>query len=147
MPAIFLIFLICFSSLSHAIQCYITAAKGKCWAHYDVHIEAINAANNGHLSSLNILGSMTWDRQKFPCQTQGATLNFVGKFDPVIWDDDQDRSYMAKSFKQVPELTYNPSSALEITICFNKDFSEVPIPPEFNGSCDCDFSVIPPVGP
>lgn len=133
-----------FPLAGQAFNCYLTAVKDSCWGNYDVTVSVSDANTNQMLISSIISKGSNWQRVPFTCNP-GQTLNFQATFSPVFWQSDATTIFYIKQYKILPAVVSTGQTAWDISICFSKDFSEVPLPPEATGECSCDMSNIPPL--
>ncbi|WP_133130069.1 hypothetical protein [Legionella yabuuchiae] len=130
-----------------AFPCFITLAKDSCWEDYNVTVTVQSVMNDSKaLATIVVPEGSTWGRQQFECQLK-EELGFVAEFNPVFWEGDSGKKYQGAHFWFLPEQHTGDETAWNINLCFPKDFSEVPMPPQAGSKCTCDFSKIPPVPP
>ncbi|CDZ78726.1 hypothetical protein BN59_03039 [Legionella massiliensis] len=138
--------LVALSSQSFAFQCYITLVKDSCWTNYNVSMAVINSTNNQTITTVEAPKGKQWQRQPFQCEA-AMKLMYNASFSPVFWENDKGKSYWALRYWFLPGEVKPNQSAWDIPVCFPSAFSGVPLPPEANGNCKCDFFSIPPVPP
>lgn len=138
--------LLFFSPYVFAFTCYMTLVKDTCWTQYNVTVEVYDAANNQQKSTIIIPAKSTWARQKFECQP-GEKLRFQAKFTPIFWQQDEGKVYPGVSFWSLPDAVQSGDTAWNITLCFPREFAEVPMPPTATANCQCDTSKVPPIQP
>ncbi|MBA2656128.1 MAG: hypothetical protein H0U70_03990 [Tatlockia sp.] len=141
-----LLFLIPFSSESFAFQCYLTLVKDSCWTNYEVKLNVLNAASNKLLTSVSAAKGKSWARQAFDCEP-GTKLIYQASFQPIFWESDKGKSYMAIHYWTLPDQIGAKESAWDIPVCFPSAFAGVPFPPHAAGDCRCDFLDIPSISP
>lgn len=126
-----------------AFTCYYTFAKANCWTKYNVTVDVIDAKSTKVLTTVTVPAGKSWTRASFNCETNGQTLMYRAQFSPVIWDNDKGKVFYAKNYLSLPHEVNPKDSAWNISVCYPKDFSQVPIPPNATYDCACDFSTIP----
>ncbi len=129
---------VCYSQ-TFAFTCYATLMKGECWKNYDVSITMRDGATTKVIMQAELKKETLWVRKKFECNP-GQSLGFTATFSPKIWKDNKDERYYKKSFISLPETIKSTDSAWEVSVCFPREFSEVPIPPESSGDCSCKIA-------
>ncbi len=137
---------LCVSLQTWAFPCFVTLVKDSCWIDYNVTVTVMNAQTGKQVASLIAPQSQSWVRQSFTCQP-GDSLTFSAIFTPVFWESDKGKVYPGQSNWQLPQEIKKTEAAWNINICYPSEFSEVPLPPEANGSCKCITDNIPPVQP
>ena len=131
---------------AHAFPCFITLVKDTCWANYNVTVDVMSSENGKKRATVLIPEGTAWSREKFECKP-GDTLQFQATFFPVFWEKDRDRKYAGKSNWPLPQKPKKDETAWNLVVCFAKDFSEIPFPPDAEGNCRCETKDIPPVKP
>ena len=96
------------------------------------------------MTSVDVCDGDSWARQAFTCQP-GDTFSFVASFSPVFWQSDAGKTYAALSDRKLPASITSGDAAWSVTLCYPRDFSAVPLPPDASGSCVCDTSKVAPV--
>jgi hypothetical protein len=137
---------LCFFTNAQAIQCFFTLVKDSCWKNYNVNVDLMNASNGKKIISMIVPEGQSWLRQPFTC-SPGDTLSLQATFNPAFWESEADKVYSGKNYWGLPKVLAEGEVAWNVTICYPKDFSEVPMPPDANGKCKCDLSSIPSVEP
>ena len=130
----------------YAFPCFITMVKDSCWAQYNVEVKISDSATNKVVATSSIPVGKSWDRQKFNCEP-AETLSLRASFNPVFWESDTGKTYAARHSWSLPLTITKDESAWNITVCYPKDFSEVPMPPEAGNNCKCVTDNIPPIKP
>ena len=133
------------STQVQAIKCYLTMVKGNNWKSYDLTVDLLDGSGKKKLTSLIAEGDL-WSRDEFDCKP-GETLSFEAKFAPVFWEGQEDKSYKGKHFRTLPNAIQPGESGWNLTLCFPKDFLEVPSPPDANTNFKCDLESIPKIEP
>jgi hypothetical protein len=136
-----------FASSALAIPCFFTLIKDSCWKDYNVTVSVFDV-NDEHKPVVDIIvptGS-SWSRQKTECNA-GQIFRYQAQFTPVFWQKDLGKKYDGLHFKRLPAKINPEDTAWNINICFPKDFSGAPLPPEAGLKCICDTSDIPDVEP
>ncbi len=132
-------------NLSFAFPCYLTVAKDNCWKDFDVTITVSDARTLKKIKTILIPKGALWERQLISCET-GQNLVYNASYSPKIWDTEKaGQLYSAKRVWTLPASIKAGVSAWEVSICFAKQFSEVPTSLNQVNSCTCDFSTIPPI--
>jgi hypothetical protein len=131
---------------AHAFVCFLTMVKDSCWIKYNVTVDVIDASTGKTIETVIVPTNTPWVRQKFTCQPQ-QKLKYQAQFNPVFWADDKGVIYNAINYLTLPAAVQPQETAWNLNLCFPKQFSEVPFPPEGTGKCICDTSNIPPVPP
>ena len=129
-----------------AFPCFLTIVKDSCWTKYDVTVSAVNAGTGKDATSVTVPKSEKWKRVKFSCEPE-EILTFKAVFSPVFWKSDEGKIYSSRRDWPFPDKIEKEASAWGVTLCYPKDFSEVPLPPDAVGNCVCDKSGIPPIPP
>lgn len=131
-------------SLTYASPCVVTIAKSVCWGDYQVHVELLDRINNQLLADTVLEKNQYWTRVTFDCKPL-QVIKARAAFTPAIFKNDEGRFFMAKRFWAFPQSAPTPGSEWTFNICFDQEFSNLPMPLKANGNCACDFSKIPPV--
>lgn len=134
------------SSPIWAITCYYTLAKDNCWNKYNVTVDVMDASTDKILTSVTVPEGQSWTRQTFPCEP-GQKLMYRAHFSPMIWESEQGKLYKAKNYWFLPKTVNPKDSAWNLNVCYPSDFSQVPLPPEATGNCQCDLKSIPEIPP
>lgn len=142
--SLLLVFLTMVSSQLLAFPCYFTLAKDSCWTNYDVKVTVIDATTNQTLTTVEAPKGTSWARQTFECQP-AEKLMYQASFQPVFWQSDIGKVYMALRYWFLPGSIGADQIAWEIPVCYPADFAAVPFPPDAAGNCHCDFKGIPPI--
>ncbi len=135
-----------FSTQLYAFPCFVTLVKNTCWTDYNVTINVTNADTTAPILSATIPQGQSWVRKKFDCQPREA-LSFSATFTPVIWQNEAKKIYPGGHNWFLPEAVMKDVTAWNLTICFPKEFSEVPLPPTALNNCECKTDDIPPIKP
>lgn len=130
----------------YAFDCYLSLVKNSCWANYNVTVTLLDADTNKTITTLDMPKGTMWNRQYFACEPK-MKLNYTAVFSPTIWENEKPRAYTATRFWSLPETIKAGTSAWEVPICYPNAFSEVPLPPEANNTCQCDFKQLPAIKP
>lgn len=133
-----------FSSQVLAFTCYFTLVKDSCWTHYNVTVDVMDADKNKTLTSVEVPAGKSWTRQKFSCEP-AQRLMYRAQFTPVFWQSQEGQVYMATRYWTLPASAGEKDVAWDVPVCYPKDFSGVPFPPDVPGNCKCDFDGIPPI--
>lgn len=129
---------------ARAFTCYLTMVKDSCWINYNVSVTVTDANNLKKVMTVKVPQGQAWARQKFSCTTRESLL-FNAAFTPVFWKADLGKTYPARHNWGLPETMEKGKTAWNITVCFKRDFSEVPFPPDATGDCVCDTKNIPEI--
>jgi hypothetical protein len=135
-----------FSSQLLAFQCYFTLVKSNCWADYSVTVNVVDVANNNTVLTIVAPKGQLWARQLFTCQSSQEFL-YKATFEPYIWENEKGEVYNAINYWTLPSAIKAGESAWEISVCYPKAFSAVPLPPKATNNCACDFSQVPAIPP
>jgi hypothetical protein len=135
-----------FSSPIWPFKCYITFAKDSCWTQYDVTIDVIDVDTAKVLTTAEMPVNTAWTRESFNCEAS-QKLKYQAQFKPTIWKGSEDKKYFSSNLLVLPEAMKPKEKAWAISVCFPKDFAEVPMPPTATSNCACDFSSIPALKP
>ena len=130
------------NSSSWAFTCYYTLAKDSCWTNYEVTVDVIDASNLKKVFSLTVPKGKSWGRAEFTC-TEAQSLLYYSRYSPVFWQSEQGKTYPALRNWTLPGKINPGDLAWTIPVCFPRDFSQVPLPPDAKGNCKCDFANIP----
>ena len=130
---------------AHAFPCFITMVKDSCWTQYNVQV-SINSATGKVVATSSIPEGKSWDRQEFSCQPE-ETLSLNASFTPVFWQADTGKIYASRHNWSLPQEIKKGVTAWNITVCYPRDFAEVPLPPGAGTNCKCVTDTIPPVKP
>jgi hypothetical protein len=141
---LFLLSSLCSFSLM-AFPCYLTLIKQTCWKDYALTVTMRDADKSMPITDIKIPTGELWTRVPFDCKPQ-ESLSFVAQFTPVIWQGDENKTYLAKRNWFLPQTVQPDILAWNIDICFPGDFTAVPAP---NGSanCPCDKSIVTAIKP
>lgn len=131
-------------STSYAFPCYATLVKDTCWTQYDVTVTVLDAMTHKALAVIDAPKGQSWGREPFTCQP-GQQLLYTAQFKPTFWQGDENKTYTATSYWSLPKSTSPKESAWNVSICYARDFSEVPMPPGATASCQCQFQKVPPI--
>ena len=144
----FCLMIMMFSGIpAYAFTCYLTVVKDNCWKNYNVTVVAQDVeGDNPRLVTVIVPQGSLWARQKFNCKP-GQSLRFNATYTPVFWESERGKSHYLKQYWNLPKEVKAGESAWNITLCFPKQFSQVPLPPEATNKCKCDLKNIPPVPP
>jgi hypothetical protein len=134
------------SSPIWSFNCYFTLAKDNCWLKYNVTVEVMDALTTKVVTTISIPSGQPWARQAFTCQAAQKFM-YHAQFTPVIWESEKGKVYSAKEFWSLPEEIKPGDKAWNVSVCYPKNFAEVPMPPEATNHCTCDFTSIPVIGP
>lgn len=125
-----------------AFTCYLSATKDSCWLHYDVNLTVTDVDTSKTLLNIKIPSGKPWIQQSFDCEPS-QRLDYQASFSPIFWQEDAGKVYKALRFWSLPAKAKPNELAWNIPICFPAAFSEVPLPPDAQGNCQCDFSQVP----
>lgn len=132
---------------AYAFTCYLTVVKDNCWENYNVTVSAEDVkGDHPQLVTVIVPEGSLWARQKFNCQP-GQSLRFNARYTPIFWESERGKVHYLKHYWNLPKEVKAGESAWNITLCFPKQFSQVPLPPEATSSCKCDLKNVPPVPP
>lgn len=145
MKNIITLVLFVFSSAVSAYDCYLTGILGPCWKNYVVTIKVLDNDTDKTLATITIPKGKLWAREKITCVPRQAFL-YQASFTPKIWKDNPKNVYGAISIYHTPEKFQDNTTGFIVPICFPRDFSEVPLPPDAKSLCDCK-TVIPSIPP
>jgi hypothetical protein len=132
-----------FSYQAFAFPCYVTVMKDNCWKNYNVTVDMEDTSTEKSLVSVVISDQESWARGKFDCHPK-QTFKLLGQFTPAFWASDEGKVYYGKRYWSLPEQI-GDNVAWHMKLCYPSDFSEVPLPPDASGACQCDPSVITPI--
>jgi hypothetical protein len=132
------------SNLTWAFKCYYTLAKDSCWTPYNVSVTVSDGSTATDLFTVTIPAGQQWVRKEFECSKTQA-LKYIATFTPIFWESGKGKTFPALRAWYLPGKINSGDSAWEIPVCYPKDFSNVPLPPDAKGNCACDFSPIPPI--
>lgn len=136
-----------YTSISFAFPCFITVAKDSCWIEYNVTVSVLDVSNDRKkMVDIIIPQGSIWARKKTECEPK-QLLQFEAQFTPVFWQEDRGKKYTSIRYKTLPANIGPQETAWNINVCYPRDFSQVPLPPEAGSNCKCDFSNIPNVEP
>jgi hypothetical protein len=129
---------------SWAFPCYLTIAKDSCWTKYNVSVDIIDAVTEKKIITITIPSGTSWSRETFEC-TAAQSLIYIAQFSPVFWESDKGKRYRAVRNWALPGVIHPNDRAWTIPVCYPADFSQVPLPPQADSKCKCDFTVIPKI--
>ena len=135
-----------FAMQAQAFPCFITMVKDSCWTDYNLTVVVTDPATEKALATVNVVQGTSWARAKFDCQPK-ESLSMQASFTPVFWETDTGKTYAARRNWSLPETIKKGDTAWNITVCYPKEFAEVPFPPNVGGNCNCDTDTIPPIKP
>jgi len=136
--------MILLASSSRASDCYFSLVKGACWKDYTVTVDIMDAVSGKKLVSVTIPENKVWGREKFSCSAS-QSLSFDAYFTPTIWEADKNKHYSGKSTWMLPAKLEKGKTAWNVTLCFPREFSEVPAPPTATNDCACEIDKLPPL--
>ena len=142
----FLIVALALSTQARAFTCYITMVKDSCWTKYNVTVQVTDASLGTASTSIIVPEGQTWARKQFEC-AKGQTLALQAQFTPAFWRGDETKTFPAQRFWKLPDDVESGVTGWNVTVCYPKWFSDVPLPPEATGTCVCNTDNIPPVAP
>jgi hypothetical protein len=128
---------------AESFPCFFTVVKDSCWTKYNVEVNLIVSSTAKTLTTVNVVDGQIWGRQAFACQP-GDIYSFSASFTPVFWQSDKNKKYKSLTHYQLPVSVSQGDTAWNVTLCYPRDFSEVPYPPEASGDCVCDTSKVAP---
>lgn len=134
------------SAQGYAFNCYLTMVKAECWKAYDLTVEASDAATGKAIKTVMVPEDNLWSREAFECRP-GTTISLVAQFSPVFWTGQENKTYPGKRFWKLPNKIRRGETGWNVTVCYPKDFSDVPAPPDANINCTCDLKSIPKIEP
>lgn len=146
MRYLYIVFGFLFTTQVSAMTCYLTMVKGSCWKAYDLTVDVSNADTGKAKTTVLVPEDQMWVRQTFECKP-GETLALVAKFSPVFWAGDENKTFPGQRYWKLPDTVKPGETGWNVTVCFPKYFSNVPLPPDASTHCDCDVSAIPKVEP
>lgn len=132
------------STQLYAFDCYFTLVKDSCWANYEVTVNVVDAVANKRLTTVVVPKGQSWARNQFTCMPN-QNLMYYATFSPIIWQSKKDKIYQAKKYWILPKAPKEGELAWNIPVCFSREFSEVPFPPDASGNCQCDFDSVPAI--
>jgi hypothetical protein len=141
---VFLMLCFLFSMRVMAFPCYMTLVKDNCWTNYNLTVNVIDTSTEKNVITIVVPSGKSWTRSQFECHPE-QTFMMMASFSPVFWDADVGKMFAAKRYWSLPEAVTEGTIAWNMNICYSDDFSGVPLPPEASGTCQCDYSTIPPV--
>lgn len=141
--SLFLLFFLITSPL-YAFPCFMTVVKGACWRNYEVNVSITDPLYKKEFATVTIPKGKLWGRSSFNCEP-GLAFSYKAFFNPPIWADDEKKPYFARERHNLPQAPNPTESGWNILVCYPKDFSEIPYPPDAHEKCDCDFRTVPPV--
>lgn len=124
-----------------AFTCYLTIVKNSCWKDFTVTVTVMNVSQYKKVATIQVPAYESWARGKFSCDPKD-TLVLSATYSPVFWKADQGKVYQAKRNWALPQTITKGTTAWSITTCFSEEFSEVPLPPEATGNCQCDIKQV-----
>lgn len=136
----------CLSGSLQAFPCFITMVKDQCWTNYELTIDVIKGRGGAKITTIVVPIGKSWVREKFDCQPKG-TISLTATYSPVFWARDKGKVYRALHDWVLPDKIEKGDTAWNINVCFAEMFAEVPLPPEANGTCACEWKDIPAVEP
>ncbi|KTD48178.1 periplasmic protein [Legionella quinlivanii] len=131
---------------SFAFTCFATVVKDNCWTNYDVTVAIMDATSHQQILAVTVPKGQQWIRQEFTCQP-GQAFMYQATFTPTIWEGDEGKVYKALRFWFLPAAPAPDQTAWDVSICYSKDFAEVPLPPQATGACTCNMKAPPPIAP
>lgn len=143
---IVILFGLSFSMKMYAFPCFLTMVKDQCWDKYTITINVMNSKKDESIMNVIIPQGQSWVRQPFDCEP-AESITLHAQFSPVFWEKDEGKIYSGIHDWQLPESIKKDEKAWNITVCYPKDFSAVPLPPEAKSQCGCIRDNIPPVEP
>ena len=146
MKYIILLLSILMSTQVQAIKCYLTMVKGNNWKAYDLTVDLLDAGTGKKKLTTLIAEGDLWSRDEFECKP-GETLSLEAKFSPAFWAGQEDKIYKGKHFRKLPNAIQPGEAGWNVTLCFPRDFSDVPSPPDANTNAECDLNAIPKIEP
>ncbi len=145
MKSLMILFGSIYVGLSYAnVTCYLNVVKGSCWNNSNVDVSIIDSDLNKTIAHAQIKKDTGWQRVSFPCRPN-QTLYYSAVYSPVFWEADKGKVYNAKQYWSLPKQLKAGDVAWELTICFPKDFSGVPLPPTGSGECACQYNLVTPL--
>ncbi len=145
---IFIVFAL-ISTSGLAFKCYITMMKSACWKDYNLHVNIKDAVTHKKIiATINLNKGELWKRKPFVCNPKQGLIYDV-TYDPYIWESQKDKIYHTKRIWFLPAKIKPGVTAWNVPICFPKAFSDVPILPNVDKSCNCESvkTDIPPIPP
>ena len=106
--------------------------------------DVINANTGKVILTIVVPQGQSWIRQPFTCDPK-LRLSIKASFTPVIWANDQGKTYPATQDWVLPDVIKKGDTAWNINVCYAAQFNTVPIPPDSNGQCKCSMDKIPAV--
>lgn len=131
------------SSLSHAVQCYITVVTAPCWNAYDVSVDIIDSVSNAKISTVKIPKGTHYGRVNFECKPS-QVLAAQATFEPPVWIQDAHKVYNALRFWKLPDEAPQQGAIWSINICFPTQFANLPNSTSAD-SCNCSLEGVPVV--
>ncbi|WED43932.1 hypothetical protein [Legionella cardiaca] len=131
-----------FSAQTFAFTCYFTLAKDSCWTNYDVKVVVVDANTNKPVVTVEVPKGKSWARQKFTCEP-AQRFFYQATYQPVFWQSEVGKNYMSMRYWSLPATIGEGDTAWNIPVCFPANFAAVPLPPDAQGNCQCDWSQIP----
>lgn len=144
MRRIFMLIGILYFANLHAFTCFFSFVKDSCWKDYAVTVVATDILTGKEVVTVTIDKGQMWSRKEFTCHSS-QSFEFISTFTPVIWDKDAGKKYPGKSSWTLPAKIDEGKTAWNLTVCFPKEFSEVPVPPTSGSECKCMGDTLPPV--
>ncbi|MFA5960391.1 MAG: hypothetical protein WC785_07720 [Tatlockia sp.] len=129
---------------SSAFNCYFTLVKDSCWTDYDVTVEVIDTTTNKSILTTVVPIGKSWVRTAFTCQPSQQFI-YHATYKPIFWRSEIGKVYTGVRYLSLPAKVKKGQSAWEIPVCYPKAFATVPLPPDANNRCQCDFKSIPPI--
>ena len=131
-------------SQAQAFPCYITMVKDSCWTDYDVSVNVMDVMSEKPITTILVPSGKSWERYEFSCEEK-LTVQLKATFSPIIWETDQEKSYLSKNFLSFPDEIKQGQTAWNMTVCYPSQFAGVPTPPDVSAGCICDTKSTPPV--
>lgn len=134
------------STQAHAVTCYLTMVKGVCWKAYDLTVD-LSDADSGKIKMTTIIpADQMWIRKEFDCKPSD-TIALEARFSPEFWEGDETRSFKGQRYWKLPDTAQKDETGWNVTVCYPKQFEDVPKPPDAGANCECDLTPIPKIEP
>ncbi len=131
------------TSLSYALQCYITVITAPCWSGYDVSVDILDSSNNTLISTVKIPKGAHYGRVNFECKP-AQVFAAQATFEPAVWIQDAHKRYSGSRFWKLPDDAPQQGAIWSIDICYPTQFADLPNSTSAD-SCNCSLEGVPVV--
>ena len=105
-------------------------------------VDVMDVENNNILAKVVIPKGESWSRARFEAKAK-QHLILKATFKPAFWKSEENKIYYAKRYWHLPDAIEGKTTAVNVSACYPKSFSGVPLPPEANSKCACSKPDIP----